>query len=236
MSNRLRRKVMALPVALGLVFTSGCQTLAPDPCPSSLTGSYISEGLRELLFLAMERIIGQLGRTDGFYGDGSVRVPLPETLQRTRSVVQALGGAGTLADLELSLNRAAEDTVPRARGTLENAIARLQFQDPESVFRAGERSASRYFREQAVRPISLELQPVVEQSLANAGAFRAFDDLTTRYVGIALPRQFQSEMIGHVLQEALEAIFDYMAREESIIRSDPALRSQRLQCLFSRLT
>ena len=48
----------------------------------ALNDSEIVAGLREALAQGATRAINQLGRSDGFWGNAGVRIPLPEPLAR----------------------------------------------------------------------------------------------------------------------------------------------------------
>ena len=56
-----------------------------------LSDSDIGAGLREALKIGAERVVGQVGRTDGFNGDPAIHIPLPESLQRVQSTLSRVG-------------------------------------------------------------------------------------------------------------------------------------------------
>jgi len=82
---------------------------------SSLTDSEITRGLRDALRVGSERVVGTLGRVDGF-NLSDVHIPLPGALGKVQKVLQKLGQSGLTDDLELRLNRAAEIATPFAKG------------------------------------------------------------------------------------------------------------------------
>jgi hypothetical protein len=59
--------------------------------------------------------VEQLGRENGFYGDGRVRIPLPESLRRAEKNMRRFGMGRYADELHLALNRAAEAAAPEAQ-------------------------------------------------------------------------------------------------------------------------
>lgn len=231
------RRARAGAAIATLLVLAGCAGMQQDACPAKLSGAQISDGLRDLLNVALDRVVPQLGQTDAYFADKEIHIPLPEALRRTRPALNLLGGAPALNDLEFRFNRAAEVAVPRTRAAFDTAIANLAFDDPEGVFRSGAKGATRYFQQRMSKPLAQDLRPVVQQSLTDVGAMQSFDDLMNRYTGITLPQQFQGEIIEYVLEKALDGLFDYLGRQEGIIRGDANARTtDKLRCLFSRLT
>ena len=75
----------------------------------------IDAGLREALKVGSERVVQRLGLTDGFNGDLTIRIPLPEDLEKARKIAGKVGLDRTFNDLEIRLNRAAEKAAPLAK-------------------------------------------------------------------------------------------------------------------------
>ncbi len=72
---------------------------------SGLTDDQIGSGLKEALTVGTERVVSQLGATDGFNADPAIRIPLPDSLKRVQSALGSVGMSSTFDDLELQLNR-----------------------------------------------------------------------------------------------------------------------------------
>ena len=81
---------------------------------AGLSETKADSGLREALRVATSRTVSQVGRTDGYYGDPKIRIPLPGFLATARKAMAAMGMSQTLDDLELRMNRAAEEAAPKA--------------------------------------------------------------------------------------------------------------------------
>jgi hypothetical protein len=204
-----------------------------------LTVGEIAQGLREALRVGTGTVVAQLGRLDGFYGDPAVRIPLPAALEPVQRALSTVGFAGLLDDLELRLNRAAETATPRAKEVFWEAIARMTIDDAMRIYEGPEDAATQYFRGAMTDPLKLAFRPIVDTSLADAGAVRAFDDMLARYQTIplvpALGANMKGRLIDHALDKSLDGLFHYLAQEEAAIRRDPAKRTTEiLQRVFGR--
>ncbi|MFU8816570.1 MAG: DUF4197 domain-containing protein [Pseudomonadales bacterium] len=198
------------------------------PAAGALTTSEIGRGLGEALRVGTERVVAQLGQPDGFNLDPEVRIPLPRQLERARRVMARVGMDATLADLEVRLNRAAEIATPRAKSLFLAAITDLTLEDVMAVYNGPEDAATRHFRSRMSEPLAIEMRPVVEESLADAGAVQLFDDLMDRYRAVPFAPAIDADLAGYVVEQAIDGIFFYLAREEAAIRADPAKRTTEL--------
>ncbi|HSH12828.1 MAG TPA: DUF4197 domain-containing protein [Desulfurivibrionaceae bacterium] len=188
----------------------------------------ISNGLKEALKVGTERVVGQLGRTDGFNNDPAIHIPLPEKLEAVKSVLGRIGLAYMLDDLELRLNRAAETATPQAKAIFWQAITEMTMEDAMAIYQGPEDSATRYFAKRMTAPLTESMRPVIEESLAQAGAVQAFDAVMGKYRALPLVRNVKTDLTGHVVERGVSAIFLYLAKEEAAIRRDPVKRTTEL--------
>src|SRR2546430_14796561 len=72
-------------------------------------------GLRTALEKGSHTAVAQLGRTDGFFGNPQVKIPLPDSLTRTEKMLRRVGMGRYADELVLTMNRAAEAAVAAAR-------------------------------------------------------------------------------------------------------------------------
>lgn len=54
----------------------------PMPAGASLSQGQIGAGLKDAMKVASRRVIGQVGKPDGFFRDPAIRIPLPGSLER----------------------------------------------------------------------------------------------------------------------------------------------------------
>jgi hypothetical protein len=92
-------------------------------------------------------------------------------------------------DLELRLNRAAESAVPLAKDVFIQAIGQMTLTDAEKIYTGPTDSATQYFKHTMTPLLTTRMTPIVEKSLADAGAIKAFDDVMQKYSAGAVHAQ-----------------------------------------------
>jgi hypothetical protein len=194
-------------------------------------------GLREALSNGVIAVTTRLGRTDGFFRDPKVHIPLPGTLASAQRGLRPLGMAGPLDDLELKVNRAAEAAMPQAKTLFLNAVRSMTFSDAVSIVRGGDDAGTRYLREKSQTRLAELLRPHMESALQQSGAFQALDAAVARSpvnAGGAV-RNLRGDIVNFAVAKALDGAFAYIAEEERAIRTDPARRtSDLLRRVFGR--
>ncbi|MGE0255379.1 MAG: DUF4197 domain-containing protein [Alphaproteobacteria bacterium] len=218
------------------VQTPGGGTQVPGTGSRSALGEAdIAKGLREALKVGSERVVGALGKVDGFNNVADVHIPLPGTL---RTVQQALGKVGQSAlvdDLETRLNRAAEAAVPRAKSLFWKAIETMTLDDARRILDGPKDAATQYFRGKMASPLASDMKPIVDQELAKAGAVKSYDQMMGQYKSIPFVPDAKADLTQHVLEKAIDGVFLYLGREEAAIRDDPAKRTTALlQKVFAK--
>lgn len=188
----------------------------------------ISNGLKEALKVGSERVVSKLGQENGFNADPAIHIPLPEKLVRVKSLLGPIGFSSLLDDLELRLNRAAEAATPRAKELLWQAITEMTLDDAMAIYNGPEDAATRYFAGRMTAPLTESMRPVVDESLAQAGAVQAFDAVMGKYRALPMVRDVKTDLTGYVVEKGLGAIFLYLAQEEAAIRRDPAKRTTEI--------
>lgn len=193
-----------------------------------LTTGEIGAGLKEALRVGTETVVAQLGRTDGFNIDPAIHIPLPESLKSVQSTLKRLGMSSLLDDLELRLNRAAEVATPKAKALFWQAISDMTLDDVRGIYEGPKDAATRYFQGKMSRPLAVEMQPVVDESLAQVGAIQSYEKMMGQYRSLPFVPDVKADLTTYVVQKGMDGIFYYVAREEAAIRQDPAKRATEL--------
>ncbi len=195
---------------------------------SSLTNQEIGDGLREALRVGTERVVGQLGRTDGFNADPAVHIPLPGSLATAKGMLERVGMGAVFSDLELRLNRAAEVATPKAKALFWQSIREMTLEDVTAIFKGPEDAATRYFQRKMTPGLASAMRPVVDQSLAEVGAVQVYNQAMTAYRALPYAPEIKTDLTGYVVEKGMGGIFHYLAQEEAVIRRDPAKRTTEL--------
>ena len=185
----------------------------------------IGNGLKEALRVGTETVVGNLGQTDGFNLDPLIHIPLPKQLDQVQNILGKIGMDSMLTDLELRLNRAAEIATPKARDLFVEAINDMTLDDAMAIYKGPDDSATQYFKSKMSVSLGLEMKPVVDESLADAGAVKMLDDVMQHYDSIPFVPKVETDLSDYVVQKGMDGIFHYLAKEEAAIRQDPVKRT-----------
>ncbi len=198
------------------------------PKERSLTESDIASGLKEALAVGTSRVVKQLGAKDGFNADSFIHIPLPQSFRTVQSALSKIGMSSMLDDLELRLNRAAEEAAPRAKALFIASIKEMTLDDVMGIYKGPDDAATQYFKEKMSDSLAAEMRPVVEDSLSDVGAIAAYDAAVGQYKSIPFAPDVRADLTGHVIEKGMDGIFYYLAKEEAAIRQNPAKRTTEL--------
>lgn len=193
-----------------------------------ITVEEIRAGLKDTLRVGSERVVSRLGSVDGFNTDPTVHIPLPRQLDVVKTALGKIGLSGSLENLELKINQAAEAATPKARKLFREAITAMTFDDAKAIYEGPEDAATRYFRGKMSPSLSREMRPIVSGTLANVGAVQAYEGVMKKYRAIPLVPEVKTDLTGYVVEKGMDGIFHYMAKEEAAIRRDPARRTTEI--------
>jgi Protein of unknown function (DUF4197) len=188
---------------------------------SSLSSSDAAAGIRTALQRGAEAAVGLLGRTDGFWGNERVRIPLPDWLTQAEPLFGMMGRKQELDDLHLSVNRAAEQAVPQARQLLVGAVKSMSVQDAKGILTGGDNSATEYFEKKTRTPLAGRFLPIVTQVTRKSGLAQQYDGIAQKAQSLGLVKE-DATIEHHVTNKALDGLFLMISDEEKKIRADPA--------------
>lgn len=204
-------------------------TKAPQTKSSSqtnnLTSSEVSSGLKDALRVGTERVVGQLGQTDGFNADPAIHIPLPDNMLQVKKALDSMGMSSMLEDLELKLNRAAEEATPPAKKIFWDSIEKMTLDDVMGIYNGPDDAATRYFQAKMSAPLAEAMKPIVEKAINQVGAVQAYDAVMSEYSTLPFVPNVKADLNDHVVTEGMNGIFHYIAAEEAAIRQNPVERT-----------
>ncbi len=194
----------------------------------TLTQAEIDAGLREALTVGTNAVASQLGKTNGYFGDPRVRIPLPKTYRDIQSNLARVGASGPLDDLELRMNRAAEAAVPQARTLILGAVKSITINDALQILNGGDTAATDYLRSRTETQLRQSFTPYVKQTLSQSGAFTSMEQVAGQYGFGGVTGSLQNDLTQHAVGLGLDGIFLYVADEEKKIRENPLARTSEI--------
>jgi len=188
----------------------------------------ISKAFKEALQIGSNNVVSQLGAVNGFNADPAIHIPLPKKLKSVKKVLSKIGVRKEVVDLELKLNRAAEAATPKAKKLFVQSITDMTFNDVKTIYDGPEDSATQYFRKKMSPSLEKEMHGIVETSLSEVGAIKAYDKMMGKYKKLPFAPNVKADLTKHVIKKGISGIFYYLAKEETAIRKDPVKQTTDL--------
>jgi hypothetical protein len=178
-------------------------------------------GLKAALEKGSQAAVATLGRTDGFFGDPRVKIPLPESLRQAEGLMRTLGMGRYADELVLTMNRAAEAAVPEARKLLVDAVKKMSVQDAKGILTGGETAGTEYFRRTTQEQLRTKFLPIVQHATRKVELAEKYNQYAEMGARFGLLKKEDANLDGYVTQKALDGLYLMIAEEEKKIRQDP---------------
>lgn len=211
----------------------GGATTQPDSSDSTdsmLSEADIGDGLREALAVGAERAVAILGRDGGYLNDPEVRIPLPGVLQSAAKGLRMFGQQQLVDDFETTVNRAAEQAIPKTLGIVKDTVRDMTLQDVRGILDGGDDSATRFLRERAGERLQQAIKPIVAEATDASGATAAYKRLASK-AGSSMGGWVDTgslDLDSYVTEKTLDGLFLKLAHEERRIRENPVARTTDL--------
>jgi hypothetical protein len=186
-----------------------------------ITNQEAVAGLKSALEKGSQQAVAALGKTDGFFGNSQVKIPLPDSLQRAEKMMRRFGMGKQADELILTMNRAAEAAVPEARQLFVESVKKMTVQDAKGILQGGETAGTAYFRRSTEGDLRKRFLPIVKKSTAKVGLAQQYNEYAEKGATFGLVKKEDANLDNYVTQKALDGLFFMVAEEEKRIRKDP---------------
>ncbi len=188
---------------------------------SDLSNTEASNGLKAALIQGAGKAVGELSKTDGFFGNKEVKIPLPDALKKTEKAMRMLGMGKQADELVLRMNRAAEAAVPEAKALLIDSAKKMTLTDAKTILTGGDDAATQYFKKTTSKQMAEKFLPIVKKATENVQLAQQYNKYAETASQFGLVKKEQVNLEQYVTQKALDGIYLMMAKEEAAIRKDP---------------
>jgi len=218
MYTSLRATAIAFVVATSL--TAAAQI-------DHLSTPKISDGLKEALVVSTTKAVALTGRHDGFLKNEAIRILLPPKVQALGKGMRMIGMGEQVDELEIGMNRAAEQATPQAKQIFLNAVRNMSFQDARRILTGNDTAATDYFRAVCSTDLTTAFTPIVHNAMKKVGVVRQYKEVIKNAPGgSVLAGEFDLDQ--YVVEKTLDGIFTVLGTEEANIRHDPAAQTTDL--------
>lgn len=195
----------------------------------SLPQSEVVAGLKSALADGASTAVTQLGQNDGFWGNAERRIPLPGWMNSASGLLKQAGYADQMNNLQLSMNRAAEQATAEAGPIVKEAINAMTVQDAYQILRGSNTAATDYLRTHTSDQLAAKFEPIIAKTTAQSRAANSYDALTAQAKPmLQMVPGLNLDLNDYVTQQALNGLFSVIGQQETQIRQNPAARSTDL--------
>ena len=188
----------------------------------------IANALKEALELGVSKQVVNLTKTNGFYNNSLVKIPVPQELQKVEKALRA-AGLGSLADEGVkAMNNAASVAVKEATPIFVDAIKNMTITDAKNILMGGNNSATQYLQKSTTKSLYGKFNPIIKSSFNKVGADKVWKEIITTYNTLPMVQKVNPDLTDYVTNEALDGVFTMIGKEEVDIRTNINARSTNL--------
>lgn len=207
--------------------------------------------LKDALAKGVKNAVGELGRSNGFFTNANLRIPMPDKLAKVEKTMRALHQEKMADEFVLTMNRAAEQAVPVAVDVFADAVKQMSIADAKNILTGPTNAATTYFRKVTSTNLTAKFLPIVKKATDSAHVTSAYKSMMNKSEQLTSSDSFGGGFLksgsdylnskaididGYVTDKALDSLFKMVAAEEGKIRASPAARTTELmQTVFGAL-
>jgi len=239
-------------VALFLIL-AGCaemQKVLQVTGPVPLTEGDVINGLKEALITGAKNSAGILGAEDGYFGDATVKILLPDDAKVILDNLSKIpGGDKLVQDVVLKINRAAEDAAKEAAPVFASAVKQMTIRDAFNILNGADNAATQYLRQTTYNDlyalykpkIAVSTEKKIAGSVSTKDSWVALTGKWNKLAGsvagkLANLKVVNTDLDDYLTNKALDGMFLKVSLEELKIRKDVSARvSPILQKVFGSL-
>jgi len=221
---------MVAPVVHAADMTDLLKSLPAIPTggPAQDSGT-VASGLKEALSVGTKNAVGLLSKKDGYFGNETVKILLPENIRRVGDALRMAGYQKEVDAFILSMNRAAEKAAPKAADIFAGAIQSMSIDDAQKILSGGNTAATEYFKSKTSTQLFNAFKPDISKSMNEVGVTKSYKAMTDRYLSIMPFAKIDSlDLDNYVTNKSLDGLFTMVGQEEAKIRTNPAARTTEL--------
>lgn len=209
--------------------SEGDQPVSSGSVVSALSNDDVVAGLKEALVKGADYATEHLGKPDGFLANDSVRIPMPENLQKVEKTLRKFGQDKYADEFVETMNRAAEQAVPLTLGILKKGISSMSIEDAKDILQGSDDAATQYLRKVGGQDMTAKIAPIVSSATADVGVTRQYKKL---FDNLGFMSQFVDpddyDIDKYVTDKTVDGLFHMIAVEEKKIRENPLERTTDL--------
>ena len=194
---------------------------------SGLSNDKIVAGLKEALQISTAKAVSLTGKPDGFLKNEAIKILLPPKLESVGRGLRMIGMGAKVDELEVGMNRAAEQATPQAKQIFLAALKKMTFDDARHILTGNDTAATEYFKHSCSADLTTVFSPIVHRAMVKVGVVQQYNQVIKNAPGgSALAGQFDIDK--YVVAKTLDGLFYMLGEQEKQIRKNPVARTTSL--------
>ena len=226
------KKIILSLLILPLLLSSCLETMKvalPGPRKRrTLDEKTVIAGLKEALQVGTRKAVKIVSKTDGYYKNVRITIPLPKELNKVAKTLKKIGLSKEVTKFIKTMNRAAEKAAPKAVKIFVDAITKMTLRDAMKILKGADNAATVYFEKHTRQALFRVFHPIVNKVLDDVGVTALYRKIIKAYNSVPGTRKVTFDLDEYVTDRALDGLFVMLADEEKKIRKDPAARVTEL--------
>jgi hypothetical protein len=181
-----------------------------------------ARGIKGALTQGAASAVSKLGVPGGFLNNPKVKIPLPPALDEVAKAMRMLGAGKDADELEVAMNKAAEQAVPEAKVLLTNAVKMMSVADAKGILTGGDNSVTQFFRSKTAAPLAVKFLPLIKQATDRVGLAQKYNQFAGQGVKFGLIKADAGNIEQYVTDKALDGLYLMIGEKERAIRQNPA--------------
>jgi len=210
------RSLGACALFAGLVAAAAASGL------DDLSNKDAARGIKGALTQGAASAVSKLGVPGGFLDNPKVRISLPPALDEVAKALRMLGAGKDADELEVAMNKAAEQAVPEAKVLLTNAVKTMSVADAKGILTGGDNSVTQFFRSKTAAPLAVKFLPIIKHATDHVGLAQKYNQFAGQGVKFGLIKGDAGNIEQYVTDKALDGLYFMIGEEERAIRQNPA--------------
>jgi len=194
---------------------------------SGLSNDKIIAGLKQALQVSTSKAVASTGKPDGFLKNEAIKIVLPPKLETVGRGMRMLGMGAKVDELEVGMNRAAEQATPQAKQIFLASLKKMSFDDARHILTGNDTAATDYFKRTGSADLTTAFAPIVHQSMERVGVVQQYDRVIKSAPGGNLIAN-EFDLDKYVVGKTLDGLFYMLGQEEKKIRKNPAAQTTAL--------
>lgn len=213
------KKITQLFLFLFPILFFSCEDKSGDYIDRLYTDVEMTNAIKSCLTVSKDTAINRLCIPNGFTNSELHRITLPTALQPVKDTLTAHGKEYLIDTLLDKINKCCETIGNDLAAAFTTNINSISIADPEALISGSDHAITDYYQTNYRNSLVTAVSVKFNAQLNTIGAMNCLNEIMIEYNNYTT-NTVSADLPTHVMNSCLTAIYNEMANEEALIRSD----------------